>query len=121
MFRIGWNYEIGWYEFGDEGCKAIAAVLPQSQITALNMSNSQIEEEGATAIAIALPHSQVATLDMSCNKFGDAGAKALAAALPQSKITSLNIYAPSNYVKKPGRKALKLAKKQSNRVIDLRY
>ena len=52
---------------------------------------SNIGDEGASALAAALPNSQVTTLYLGVNKIGEDGAIALAAALPNSKVTTLEL------------------------------
>ena len=49
---------------GKEGAKALAAALPNSQVTTLNLGINPIGKEGAIALADALPNSQVTTLKL---------------------------------------------------------
>ena len=51
-------------KIGDAGAQALAAALPNSQVTELNLKWNKIEDAGAQALAAALPHSQVTELEL---------------------------------------------------------
>ena len=79
-------------EIGNGEVKALAAALPSSQVTRLELNDNKIGEEGAIALAAALPNSQVTTLNLRYNSIGEEGARALAAALPNSQVTTLDLW-----------------------------
>jgi len=82
---------------GDAGAAALAAALPRSSLTLLNLSLNAIGDDGACALAVALRRGAAArggaadpaaapprpppTLNLQFNVFGEKGASALAAAL----------------------------------------
>jgi hypothetical protein len=78
---------------GDAGAAALAAALPRSSLTLLNLSLNAIGDDGACALAVALasgggaadpaaaPPRPPPTLNLQFNVFGEKGASALAAAL----------------------------------------
>ena len=92
---------------GDEGLKALAAVLPASNVTNLMLESSNSGgDEGLKALAPVLPDSKITNLRLDCCgcgspkedgvddgndiNFGVEGFKALAAVLPYSNVTDLN-------------------------------
>jgi hypothetical protein len=94
-------------KIGDEGAKAIAAVLAGSSLTSLalidpwsgilpqwwlSLIGNQIGDEGAKAIAAVLAGSSLTTLSLDGNKIGDEGANAIAAVLAGSSLTELRLY-----------------------------
>ena len=89
---------------GAKGAKALAAALPNSQVTTLQSWGNNIGNSGAKAIAAALPNSQVTFLDLQDNLIKNSGAKAIAAALPNSQVTHLNL--KSNTIGESGIKAI---------------
>ena len=46
------------------GARALAAALPNSQVTTLHLGDNEIGDEGAIALAAALSNSQVTTLHL---------------------------------------------------------
>jgi hypothetical protein len=66
---------------GDDGAKALAAVLPHSTVTYFKLEAANIGDEGANALALALPKGNPTSLSLVGNRIGNKGAKALAAAL----------------------------------------
>ena len=61
----------------------------------VDLSGKNIGVSGATAIAAVLPGSSVTTLNLFSNKIGDEGCKAIADKLPGSSVTTL--YLRDNY------------------------
>ncbi len=66
-------------------------MLPQTQISQLNLNYNFIGDAGAQALAQVLPQTQITQLHLGSNDIGDAGAQALAQVLPQTQITQLNL------------------------------
>ena len=83
----------GNYYIGDEGLKAIVAAttLPGSSVTTLDLSSNKIGDEGCKAVADKLPGSSVTTLNLELNAIGDEGCKAITDKLPDSSVTTLRL------------------------------
>lgn len=52
----------GWTSFGDRDVPAIAAMLPKSQLSVLDLNCTRLDENAARAVAAALPRSQITDL-----------------------------------------------------------
>ena len=76
---------------GNAGAKALAEILPQTQITVLKLGRHRIGDDGAKAFAAILPQTQITCLDLRSNWIKKEGAMALAHILPQTRITDLNV------------------------------
>ena len=65
------------------GASALAAALPRSSLTELNLAGCHVADQGAAALGAALSEgARLTSLDLSTNGVGDAGATALASCLP---------------------------------------
>jgi Ran GTPase-activating protein (RanGAP) involved in mRNA processing and transport len=77
---------------GAEGITAIAGALVQSKVTDLNLSGTAMNHQAAAAIAGVLAQSAVTVLKLHNNHgIGSEGATAIAGALAQSKVTTLDM------------------------------
>jgi Leucine-rich repeat (LRR) protein/predicted nucleic acid-binding Zn-ribbon protein len=76
---------------GSAGTSTIAAALPQSSLTQLQLDHNNIRAAGAYAIAAALPQSSLTQLDLRANNIGDTGASAIAEGLLHSSLTRLDL------------------------------
>ena len=84
----------------DEGTVALAEVLPNTQVTSLDLSGNYIGSRGAVSLARVLPKTQITYLNLADNRpvmydvsdgIGADGAEALAEVLPNTQVKYLDL------------------------------
>ena len=103
-----------WARCGDEGAKALAAVLKENTtIENIDLDRNEISDVGAKAFAAALKENDtLQTLNLVRNNISDVGAKALAAAL-KVNASIQELYLDRNEIGYVGAAALAAALKEN--------
>ena len=78
--------DLRWNGIGAAGARALAKALPKTQLTELCLHLNPIGDAGACALAEALPKTQIRNLQLHVTSLGDAGARCLAEALPKTQL-----------------------------------
>lgn len=91
---------------GEEGCFALARVLPTSRLVYLSISRQKLNTAAVASIASTLEHAPLKHLELQRIPVNDDGAIALAQALPSSRLVTLELMI--NHITNTG--ALVLAK-----------
>lgn len=91
-------------KFGPAGARSLASVLSRTRLTLLNLTDCGLNSTGFRALANGLAGSVLASLNLKNNGGADDGVNALAVALPHSRLTSLDL--SLNRIKIAGVRAL---------------